>query len=585
MRFQLEKYSLVDKLLGLIESRKPSDKLILRLLFFVSIFSGIFFLYSINSNYSSVVPTRGGVLSEGIVGIPRFVNPALAITRADQDTVALLYSGLLKIDESGNLIPELAESITVSEDGKVYQVELRQDKKFQDGVPITAKDAIFTINLVQDSNLKSPYRGNWSDVTIEEVSDFEFNVILNEAYSPFIENFTLGIMPKHIWGSLPIEQLPFSQYNTEPVSSGPFSIKNISRDASGLISSYSLTPSSNNDQKPNLSGIELRFFQNETLLENAFLENKITSTIYLPVKTISELDNDDINIITEPLPRIFGLFLNQNRSPALRDKSVRQALNIAVNRERLVNEVLGGYGVPTDKPILEDTDELEFISSTTENIPLSFSIDEAREILTKGNWEQNEAGFWEKEIAKEVVTLSLTIKTSNTDLFEKTVSIIAEDWRKLGVDVQVEQYDQTGLVQSVIRTRDFEVLFFGLDMNRTQDLYPFWHSSQKDDPGLNISQYTNITVDRLLDKTKNSQDKSERKNLLSEISNSISEETPAIFLFAPSIAYVVDKDIVLPPIKLLGKPSDRFMNISDWYAKSEVVWPFFQKEDSVKDIN
>lgn len=584
MRLPLVKYSFIDKLLGLIEGRKPSDRLLLRLLFFVTIFSGIFFLYSLNKEHSLETPTRGGILTEGIVGIPRFVNPTLAITRADQDTVALVYSGLLKIDEKGDLVPDLAESVNISEDGKTYHVVVRKDRKFHDGTPLTARDVVYTMKLVQDPDLKSPLRGSWNGVVIEEINEYEFNVIREEAYSPFIENFTLGIMPHHIWSTLPIEQLPFSQRNTEPVGSGPFSIEKVNRDASGLISGYSLVPAESNQNRPNLSAIELRFFQNENLLRNAFLNKEISSTAYLPEAAIAELDQDDIQIISEPLPRIFAVFFNQNRSPALRDKAARMALNAAVDRERLVAEVLGGYGVPTAKPILEELGALKSTSTELENNSV-FSSEAARQILIDGDWEQTETGSWEKEIDDAVETLSLTIKTSNTELFEKTVTIITEGWRALGVEVQVEQYDQTDLVQSVIRTRDFQALLFGLDMNRTEDLYPFWHSSQKDDPGLNIAQYTNISVDRLLEKTRNSQDKAERQTLLLEASNAISEEVPAIFLFAPSISYVVDEDIITSKMHSLGKPSDRFMNVSNWYAKTEVVWPIFQKEDVVKDIN
>ncbi len=585
MSLKLEKYSFIDKLLGAIEKRKSSDRLLLRLLFFTTVFSGIFFLYSLNINHASIIPTRGGTLTEGIVGIPRFVNPALAITRADLDTVALLYSGLLKIDKDGHLVPDIAESINISEDGKTYQVVVKKDRKFHDGTPITARDAIYTIKLVQDSNLKSPYRGNWADVTLEEVSEYEFKIILSEAYSPFIENFTLGIMPHHIWSTLPIEQLPFSQHNTEPIGSGPFMIKNVNRDASGLISGYSLIPSPDSPNRPNLSSIELRFFQNESLLQSAFENHEISSTAYLPNSFVYQLDKESVHIINEPLPKIFGIFFNQNRSPSLRDKSARNALNIAVDRDKLVSEVLNSYGVPTAKPILESIDNIKSTSTDTEVKSLDFSLEQAREALVKGGWEQNEAGFWEKEIDDNIETLSITIKTSNTEFFEKTVDLVTENWRELGVDVQVEQYEQTGLVQSVIRTRDFQALLFGLDMNRTQDLYPFWHSSQKDDPGLNISQYTNVAVDRLLEKTRNSQDKDERKTLLNEVSSAISDEVPAVFLFAPSIAYVVDENIITTQMQSLGKPSDRFMNISEWYAKTEVVWPIFQKKDLINDIN
>ena len=576
----------LDGLFGLIERRKPSDRLLLRSLFFLTIFSGIFFLYSINQENSNPTPARGGVLTEGIVGIPRFINPALAITRADQDTVALVYSGLMKIDVDGTLVPDIAESVTLSEDGKNYTIVVRKDRTFHDGTPLTARDVVYTYTLVQDSDLKSPLRGNWSDVTITEVGEYELTVNLAEAYSPFIENFTLGIMPRHIWSNLPIEQLPFSQYNTEPIGSGPFSIEEVQRDASGLISGYSLKPEPNSQNNPNLSGIELRFFQNESQLKTALTNKEISATVYLSTAEIQNFINNDTRVLTEPLPRIFGVFFNQNRSASLRDKAARQALNVAIDRDALVEEILNGYGVPITKPTLSSSSELESGGTETEEGIIS-PIEQARNILIDGGWEQNEAGFWEKEIDDTVETLSFTLKTSNSDLFDKTATRLAATWRELGVEIQVEQYEQTGLVQSVIRSRDFQAVLFGLDTNRTEDLYPFWHSSQKDDPGLNISQYTNIAVDRLLEKTRNSKDSAERAQLQNEVSTAINAETPAIFLFAPSIAYVIDKTIVTTPMSTLGKPSDRFMNVSNWYAKTEVVWPIFQNDstDTINEIN
>lgn len=581
MSSQFKRYSLLDKFFNLIEKQKPSDRLLLRGLFFVTLSAAILFLYNLNKEHSFATPTRGGVLIEGIVGIPRFVNPALAITRADQDVVALIYSGLLKIGNNGELEPDIAENISVSEDGTEYTVTIRKDRKFHDGTPITASDAIYTIKLIQNPDLKSPLRGNWSDVEIVEVSEYEFKVILREAYSPFIENFTLGIMPKHIWSNLPIEQLPFSQWNTEPVGSGQFSIEKVNRDTSGLIAGYLLKPEANNQNDPNLAGIELKFFQNESDLVTAFKEKNINSTIYLPTDEVNNLDPEEAKVITEPLPRIFGIFFNQNRSAALRDKAARQALNISIDRDNLVTEVMDGFGVPITKPILTTSDTIE--STSTEDTKTS--LEQAKEILITGGWKQNNSGLWEKSIDKNVETLSLTIKTSNSAFFDKTANLIADEWRKLGVEVQVDEYEQTGLVQSVIRSRDFQALLFGLDMNRTQDLYPFWHSSQKSDPGLNISQYTNIAVDRLLEKTRNSQNKDERKTLLTEISEAIDAENPAIMLFAPSIVYVVDKNIIPTPMTNIGKPSDRFMNVSNWYAKSEIIWPIFQNKEEDKNIN
>ena len=574
MRTRLQDFSFIDKLLGLIERQRPSDRLFLRLLFFAIIASGIYLILSLNQQYSVLAPASGGTLVEGMIGMPRFVNPALAITRADQDTVALLYSGLMKIDPEGNLVNNIAESINVSEDGLTYNIKVRKDQSFNDGTPLTAKDVVFTMELVKNPELRSPLRGNWNDVSIEQLNEYELNVVLKEPYSPFIENFTLGIMPAHIWSNLPVEQIPFSKHNTEPVGSGPFSVDNIERNSSGLIVGYDLIPI----KEMKLEGVELKYYQNEEELVKAFKNKEINASAFLPASEIVNLDKDDIQIISEPVPKVFGVFFNQNRSPALRDKNAREALNIAIDRDKIVNEVLGGYGVPTKEAVLIHQNGIESNDTNLTNSSTS-SLSIAHDLLVKGGWTQNAAGFWEKEIDKSKETLSVTIKTSNSTLFDKTATLIAEDWRKLGVDVQVEQYEQSGLVESVIRTRDFQALLFGLDMNRTEDLYPFWHSSQKDDPGLNISQYTNINVDRSLEKIRISKDENEKQNAVTEINKTITQEIPAIFLFTPNMIYVIDKDITVAEMTKLDRPSDRFMNISNWYANTESLWPIFGKNN------
>lgn len=147
----------MDKFLNIIESASPSDNLILRLILFVVVFSGIWTALSINNEHSVLSPTYGGSFTEGIIGTPRYINPVLAITRADQDVVALIYSGLLKISPEGQLVNDVAEEINVSEDGLTYNIGLRRDVKFHDDTPLTARDVVYTIGLIQDPDLKARY--------------------------------------------------------------------------------------------------------------------------------------------------------------------------------------------------------------------------------------------------------------------------------------------------------------------------------------------------------------------------------------------------------------------------------------------
>lgn len=337
------------RLINRIESARPSDRLILRSLFFAAIGCFVWGILLYNQAFVVSTPVPGGTVVEGVVGIPRFVNPVLAVTRADQDMSALLFSGLMKINTEGILIPDLAESITRSDDGKTYNIIMRRDNLFHDGTPLTARDVAFTIGLIQNPDLKSPLRGNWAGVTVEEISEYELNIVLDEAYTPFIENFTVGIIPRHIWSELPLEQIPFSQRNTEPIGSGPFSLEKVVRNDAGLIETYELERA---ESDVKLEALTIRFYQNEDDLTKAFSEGKLTSTTNLRAADIGTLvDTNVYNIIEKPLPRVFALFFNQNKSVALRDAAVREALDLAIDRNALVDTVLSGYGVPTDTPL------------------------------------------------------------------------------------------------------------------------------------------------------------------------------------------------------------------------------------------
>ncbi len=576
--------SFLDGYFSFLRRRSPFDALVFHLALVFVIGTGLYALLTLNNTYVESVPSTGGTLVEGIVGTPRFVNPVLALTRADQDMVELVFSGLLKLNEEGELVPDVAESVTRSEDGRVYEIVLRRGVRFHNGQEVTARDVAFTLSLIQDPDLKSPLRGNWDGVTIEETGDYALTIILEEPYMPFIENLTVGILPRSLWSELPIEQIPFSQNNTEPIGTGPYRVSNVLRTPSGLISAYQLSAFENTVRtEPNITTLVFNFYQNEDQLLDALRTRQISGTPSLSAAALRELDAETYRIIERPLPRTFGIYLNQNRSVPLRDIAARHALSVAIDRQTLIDTTLSGYGIPTFSPIPPGFLDIELEptaagSTTDENT----APERARAILENGGWRMNEEGAWTKTIDGDTATLAVTLSTANNEAFDATARFVAEAWRSIGVETTLSQYEQTDLVQSVIRPRDFEVVLYGAEIGRSLDLYPFWHSSQKSDPGLNIAQYTNIDADALLEEIRNTTDDAVRTDAVRSFERIMKSEYPAIFLYTPTFGYVVDSTVHTTALSRLSRPSERFANVQSWHVQSSNVWPVFSTKNTLK---
>jgi len=196
-------------ILKAIASFSITEKIIFYFFLCVLIVSSFLLLWKVNQSFLVEFPARGGQLKEGIIGSPRFINPILAMSDADRDMTSLIYSGLMKSNSKGDLVPDLAESYSISKDGLVYKFKLKDNVYFHNGEKVTTDDVEFTINETQDSALKSPKRANWDGVTVKKLNDREIEFVLKQPYSPFLENTTLGILPKKIWANFDSDQFSF----------------------------------------------------------------------------------------------------------------------------------------------------------------------------------------------------------------------------------------------------------------------------------------------------------------------------------------------------------------------------------------
>lgn len=552
-------------------------------------------LAKINQKFTTPEPVYGGIYTEGVVGYARFINPILNYTDADKDLTSLVYAGLLKASPEGILIPELAESYTISSDGLIYDFKLKQDLIFHDGSPLTTDDIEFTIQKVQDGAINSPKALNWNGVQIQKISSTEIRFILNKPYAPFIENMTFGILPKHIWVNILPEAFDISAFNREPVGAGPYMIKSSSRDKTGLYQSYTLEAFSNYAKgKPFIENLVIKFYKNEEDAISAFNKGDIDGLGGITPATISSsnVKNDSIDknhIIKLTLPRLFAIFFNQTQAPVLLNKEVRKALNVAIDRDTLIQNVFNGFATAATGPIppySETSEEKESRNLNTSGGNSNTSsennnIENAKKILTDAGWKMNNDGVMVKETKKgkttSTQTLTFSLSTSNIPELKKTATEIQTTWAKIGAKVEIEFFDPADLSQKVIRPRKYNSLLFGNIINRDLDLYPFWHSSQRNDPGLNIALYANLKVDKQLDIARSGINNKNRLEAYKIIESEINNDIPAIFLYSPDYIYLTSGRAKNIKIENLNHSSERFANINEWYTNTENIWKFLVK--------
>ena len=538
---------------------------------------GIIFIASLvgmiwitNDHFLVDVAVPGGTLTEGIVGSPSHVNPLFAITDPDRDVTSLVYSGLLKVGADGQLIPDLAESYSVSSGGLVYDFKLKSNLTWQDGTKLTADDIIFTIGKAQDPSVKSPRRAGWEGMHVEKINDHEVRFTLKKPYSGFLDNCTLGILPKHLWQAIKPEAFLLSDLNIKGTGSGPYRIVSITRDNTGLPNFYSLTAFAGYALGgPKITNLNLHFYDSDANIKTAFERGEIDSFGSIPPATALQLEQNGAKVIRIPLPRTFAVFFNQTQ-PALADISVRRALAMATDKKALVSDILKGAGVAIDNTIPPGSE------GYIEQNPTKLDLAGAGALLTRAGWRKGADGIWQKtDKKKKVVRLTFNLATAATPELSGTANELASQWEKLGAEVTVSVYDLSDLDQNLIRPRKFDALLFGEVLGRDPDLYSFWHSSQRQAPGLNIAQYVSATADKLLEEARKEDDPEVRAGLDEKFQTELAKDTPAVFLYSPYFLYVLPSKVGGALFPSLLVPSERFSTISDWYINRDRVWKIF----------
>ena len=515
-------------------------------------------------DHTKEVANGGGEYTEAVVGTTRFINPILSQTNdIDADLVTLTFSSLLKTGAGGKLENDLTDSYEISEDKLTYTFHIKRNVFWHDGKSLTADDIVYTIKTIQDDNYASPLIANWQGVRAEKVDDYTVNFILKSAYAPFLNNLTFGILPRHLWEQTSASQFLLNELNFKPVGSGPYKMKSFKKDSSGKIISIELEANgAYYGNKPYIKKITFKFYADETEAISAFNRKEVKGINYVSPGNLDKVvDADKKSVNRLSIPRYYAVFFNQIQSKALADKTVRQALSYAIDKDKLIADVLKGEGQKIDSPITP-----QLLGYKSDIKVYDFAKEHAQNILTAAGWVDSDGdGVREKGDKK----LSFKLVATDWTYIATTATELQSMWKEIGADVQIETTDN--IQEEYIATRAYDAILFGEILSYDPDPFAFWHSSQKKDPGLNLALYDNADVDKLLEEARKETDPAVRAQKYQEFQNLVVEDAPAIFLYSPNYIYLQDKSIQGFTTKDIITPSDRFNDVENWYVRTKRV--------------
>lgn len=539
------------------------EKRVLWSAIFLVVVGAVGLLVFLIRNYTVSVPARGGAYSEGMVGQPSYVNPVLAASESDQALTRLIFANL----------KDLSSSVNASADGRTVQVYLKQDLLWSDGQPLTSDDVIFTLQSIQNPDSRSPLAGLFERVRADRVSALQVDFHLENVMlaSSILE---LRPAPKHLYGDIPLANWRLSNYNLKPISSGPYVFSSHDAGSDGFITAYRLT--ANNayvGTKPYLQRVNLFFFHNKEEVLDAFNNGQIQGFGTIDPGLLSGIQRpyDTARFST---PTVYNVFWNQTTNPALGPIEIRWALGLAVDREKILN-ALQGYGRISKGPLppaLAPPAETMTTASTTASSSIANSSSTAAldpaQILEKKGWKKGDDGIWGKKVGKATLRLEFSLTVPDIGFLKDAAQELATEWGAFGAKVNLKVLPPDASLMAVITNRGYDGLLFGNTVRGAGDLYPFWHSSERFSPGLNLAVYRNSKVDTLLESLRKEGNEARRQASLRTVSGLIADDEPAVFLFSVDSLYVYSKNLEGVSGGFLDNPADRLEQLPQWYMNT-----------------
>jgi ABC-type transport system substrate-binding protein len=571
---------------------------------------------------------------EGLLGHPSSINPLTPRSEVDTDLVALLFRGLVRSGPDSSIVPDLAKSWTVSDDGRTYTFEMRDDAYWEDGYHVTADDVVFTVGLLQDSRYQGPAGASWQGIKATATGVFTVTFTLTLANVGFLRLAMQPILPEHLLKSTPVTELADSAYSAKPIGDGPYRILKIDYWGATLLRVGSVNPATSPGPSPSptlssaspsesqsaaptaspapskassgsaspsvtptlpptpaptpsptpspsptppptatplidLTGktlseigtIELSFYDDGASAAADFRAGKLDAVGgLLPADSSAARQAAGSRAIPYQWASLLSVVVNQRPDhPEMRDANARTGLLAAIDRQKLLADVLGGEGSVADIPLPPWSPAYDVGSVTA----TPYSPSAATEFLGDAGWTVSNGELMAPDASTAYAMDLLTPNKSGSPVMFAAGQMVANSWRAIGLAVTVDAVPLTSYL-SRLQDGTFDAAVVDFQIGLGSDLGPLLLSSQVGSGGSNVSGLSDRTLDQMLLTARKTMDPAARQLQLDAIESYLSTTIPVLPLAFREYELVVSAKVQKVLSKPIADPSGRYWDVIDW---------------------
>mgnify|MGYP000848516500 CR=1 FL=1 len=517
-------------------------------------------------------PISGGIYTEALIGEFLRLNPFLHIyNQPDRDVDSLLFSSLVKFDAAGLPQPDLAETWGISKDGTVYTFSLRPNLKWHDGTTFTTNDVAFTVSLLKSGNALIPQdlRNFWQEIQVNVLSDTSIQFALPEAFSPFLDYLAVEILPEHLLGNLSLDEMIDHPFNLAPIGSGPYKFDRLLVEDGKITGVVLKAFDEYYEGRPYLDEIVFQYYDSIGDAWAAYQDGEVEGLGNVSSDILmSVLGEPDVNLFSARKPNLNIVFLNLENKAVnfFQEASFRRALMMAVDRQRIINNLFSGQAIIAHGPIMPGNwayyDEIEKIA---------FDNEGARQILASLNMVVDEEQ--EGLITETGQAVSFDLLIPEIEVYKEIALMLQKDWSAIGVQVEIVEKSYEGVI-SDLQSRNYEAALVDIALSGTPDPdpYPFWGQAQAQ-AGQNYAQWNNRSASEFLEQARINSNYTDRTRLYRNFQIIFQQEMPSLPLFYPVYNYAIKSKINNVSIGPLYDYSDRFNSVNTWYILAESQEP------------